>query len=111
MNIEKGNIFGGIPDGFDAEIFEDLVETAPLKLERILSDGQATPAGEWYDQERHEWVILLQGSAGLRFKGLADIVELTAGDFVHIPAHQKHRVEWTDRSIKCVWLALHYSPE
>ena len=84
-----------------------LVRTPHLWLERILSIGHATPAGHWHDLERDEWVLLLRGSAGLRFEGDAAAVTLRPGDHVLIPARRRHRVEWTDAAEPTVWLALH----
>lgn len=90
------------------EVIEILLEKASFKLERIISTGQSTPPGEWYDQETNEWVILLSGSAGLLFKGENEPILMRPGDFVHIPAHKLHRVEWTDAKNRTLWLALHY---
>jgi cupin 2 domain-containing protein len=101
------NIFQNLATSTTEEIFEDLLNTSHFKLERIISTGQATPAGEWYDQEQDEWVILLSGSAGLLFEN-ETVQVLQPGDYVHIPAHLRHRVEWTDDSQPTVWLALHY---
>ncbi len=89
------------------ELFETLLHAPHFKLERIVSTGQATPPGQWYDQERAEWVILLQGSAGLRIEG-EEICTLSPGDHVLIPAHVRHRVEWTDPARPTVWLGLHF---
>ena len=61
-----------------------------------MSAGQATPPGEWYDQDTHEWVALLSGGAGLRFEDEAEPRVLSPGDYLLIPAHRRHRVEWTD---------------
>jgi cupin 2 domain-containing protein len=102
------NLFAGLPKILAAEQFDTLLETASFKLERIVSAGQATPAGEWFDQDRHEWVILLSGRAGLLFEGERQPIVLQPGDYVLIPAHRRHRVEWTDPAGKTVWLALHY---
>lgn len=85
-----------------------LVRTPHLRLERILSIGHATPAARWDDQDRDEWVLLLRGSAGLRFEGDDAAVTLRPGDHVLIPAHRRHRVEWTDAAEPTVWLALHF---
>ena len=104
----RGNLFSGLPESLSQELFEILVETESLRLERIVSHGQATAAGEWYDQERPEWVVLLSGSAGLRFAGESEMVVLKPGDHLLIPAHRRHRVEWTDPRKKTVWLALHF---
>lgn len=92
----------------EQEIIEKLITQAYFTLERIVSTGQATPAGQWYDQEQDEWVILLSGSAGLLFAEENTIRILAPGDYIHIKAHQRHRVEWTDSSQPTVWLALHY---
>lgn len=105
MRMKINNFFEKLPPAADAEIFEPLWETAPFKLERIISTGQATPVGEWYDEEQDEWVIVLQGSAGLEFEHATHA--LKAGDYVLIPAHCRHRVAWTDRTQPTLWLALH----
>ncbi|HEX3034762.1 MAG TPA: cupin domain-containing protein [Thermodesulfobacteriota bacterium] len=102
------NIFFGLPDHVSEEIFETILKTGHFKLERIISAGQATPPGEWYDQDTDEWVILLSGSAGLLFEGDKKVYVMKPGDHVHIPAHRRHRVEWTDTDQKTVWLSLHY---
>jgi cupin 2 domain-containing protein len=105
---ESGNLFADIPDSIPDEIFETLLKSSTVKIERILSHGQATPPGEWYDQDAHEWVILLRGAAGLRVEGEEQVRELRAGDYVHLPAHLRHRVEWTAAGEATVWLAVHY---
>ncbi|MFQ5677816.1 MAG: cupin domain-containing protein [bacterium] len=102
------NLFADTPASSSEELFATILENKHLKLERILSYGQATPAGEWYDQPQHEWVLLLRGRAGLRFESDEKIVELRPGDYMLIPAHKRHRVEWTDPLEKTVWLALHF---
>ncbi len=107
MNNIHTNIPASIPD----ELFQDILNTPHFKLERIVSNAHATPPGEWYDQDWHEWVILLSGSAGLRIEGDADVQALEPGDYVYLPAHQRHRVEWTDDTVKTIWLALHFAPE
>ena len=106
--MKAGNIFSEIPDSPIDEIFEILLISDHFKLERIISSGQATPPGEWYDQDMNEWVILLSGSAGLLFEGEEEVIIMHPGEYVHIPAHKRHRVEWTDPERKTVWLALHY---
>ncbi|HRI67016.1 MAG TPA: cupin domain-containing protein [Polyangium sp.] len=104
------NLFANLPASMPDELFETLLQTPHFKLERIVSTGQATPPGQWYDQERAEWVILLQGSAGLRIEG-EEIQALSPGDHVLIPAHVRHRVEWTDPARPTVWLGLHFANE
>ena len=90
------NLFAGIPENIPEEIIEILLKTPGFHLERIVSAGQATPEGEWYDQETHEWVVLLSGSAGLLLEGETQVRVLRPGDYLLIPAHCRHRVEWTD---------------
>jgi cupin 2 domain-containing protein len=107
-DMKPGNIFSEIPDLMKGEIFETLLKTDHLDLERIISSGQATHPGQWYEQTTDEWVILLKGCAGLLFEGQKEVMVLHPDDYVHILAHQRHRVEWTDGEQKTVWLALHY---
>ena len=102
------NIFWGTSQFTIEEIFETLLKTEDFRLERIISSGQATPFGEWFDQDSNEWVVLLSGSAGLLFEGEKEVSTMHPGDYIHIPAHQRHRVEWTDPEQKTVWLTLHY---
>jgi cupin 2 domain-containing protein len=104
------NLFAPIPPEITEEVIQVLLATGNFRLERIVSHGQATPPGEWYDQDAHEWVALLSGAAGLRFEDEAEPRELRPGDYLLIPAHRRHRVEWTDPGTPTVWLALHYSP-
>lgn len=96
------------PPGPD-EALETLMETASWRLERIISHGHATAPGEWFDQARHEWVMVLEGRAGLRFEDDPRIHELERGEAVFIPAHRRHRVEWTAADRMTIWLALHFS--
>ncbi len=88
---------------------ETLLRTDCLRLERILSTGQSTPHGQWYDQDADEWVVLLSGKAGLLFQGKKEICVMQPGDYLLIPAHTRHRVEWTEAGKETVWLAVHYA--
>ena len=88
------------------EIFEQIVSGKNIQIERIVSTGQTTNSGQWYDQELDEWVLLLQGEAELSY--IDDTrIKLTAGDYLLIPAHTKHRVEYTSIEPPCIWLAVH----
>lgn len=91
----------------DREILEILAQSQDLRLERIISTGQSTPIGQWYDQSEFEWVILLQGFAEISYED-GNKVNLQAGDYLLIPPHQKHRVEFTSNNPPCIWLAIHY---
>ncbi len=90
------------------EVFEPIVEGDGFLLERIVSVGHVTSPGNWYDQDRDEWVLLLSGGARLRFENMPEPVELTPGDALLIPAHCRHRVDWTRPDCETVWLALHF---
>ncbi|MGB8900547.1 MAG: cupin domain-containing protein [Methylocella sp.] len=85
-----------------------LLEASHVRIERIVSLGQASPPGFWYDQPWAEWVGVLAGGAGLSFEGEAEVRVLSTGDYVRIPAHTKHRVEWTSKDPATIWLAVHY---
>ena len=107
-HLPANNLFSGIPGEVPQEISEVLLKTPEFHLERIISTGQTTPPGQWYDQETHEWVVLLSGAAALLFAGEDQVRILHPGDYLLIPAHCRHRVEWTEPEQKTVWLALHY---
>ena len=101
------NIFDSIPTDLSSEIFDDLVSSDTVKIERIISKGQTSPDFGWYDQEQNEWVIIIAGSAIIGFDDKPSVT-LKAGDYLNIPAHQKHKVAWTDPDVETVWLAVHY---
>jgi cupin 2 domain-containing protein len=100
------NLFDKIPTDLTEEVFETLLVGESVRIERIVSHGHASPKGFWYDQEQAEWIVVLSGSATLRFEDSDQVTALSAGDFVDIPAHRKHRVEWTDPDRPTVWLAV-----
>jgi cupin 2 domain-containing protein len=106
-----GNLFTGLPAGtLDEEQFEALLDRPGIRLERIVSTGQATPGGDWYDQTADEWVVLLRGRAALLIEGEAVPRELVPGDWLLLPAHCRHRVTHTAPDGPTVWLALHVAP-
>jgi cupin 2 domain-containing protein len=102
------NIFAGMPATLDTEQITTLLTSSELRIERIVSHGHASPSGFWYDQPQAEWVIVLTGAARLRFEGDAADTPLAAGDYLHIAAHRRHRVAWTDPAQATVWLAVHH---
>ena len=108
MADSANNLFVDLPVDTRREQFATLLEGSGFKLERIVSHGQATPPGEWYDQGHGEWVVLLQGSAALLIEGDAEPRLLQPGDCLYLPAHQRHRVEWTKAGSATIWLALHH---
>jgi len=104
----SGNLFDALPERLPDELFETLADSAGVTIERIVSTGQATPPGEWFDQDRDEWVVLLKGEAVLTFEGEAEPRRLVPGAYLTIPAHARHRVDWTPPDEPTVWLAVHY---
>jgi cupin 2 domain-containing protein len=107
--MRRGNLLTGLPPRQAAEQTERLIDTAKLRIERIVSTGQASPAGFWYDQPDDEFVVLLSGAARLRFEADDLSLDLRPGDWVEIPAHVRHRVERTQADPPTVWLAVHRS--
>lgn len=101
------NIFDAIPDDFDNEIINTLIESNHVKIERIISKGHKSPESGWYDQDNNEWVIVLKGEATLLFNDESSR-NLKPGDFINIAAHKKHRVQWTNPDVETIWLAVHY---
>lgn len=100
------NLFAELPGRLPEELFETLLTGNKVRIERIISHGHASPDGFWYDQDQHEWVVVLKGAATVKFEDRS--LELRPGDFVNISAHQKHRVEWTTPDEPTIWLAVHY---
>ncbi len=99
--------FDEIPAGLPEELVQTLLSTPSVRIERIVSLGHASPEGFWYDQAEHESVLLLAGAARLRFED-EEPIDLTPVSFVDIPAHRRHRVEWTDPDRPTIWLAVHH---
>jgi cupin 2 domain-containing protein len=105
--MRRGNLLTGLRRDQAEEQVERLVGGPDFRIERIVSTGQASPAGFWYDQPDHEFVVLLTGAARLRFEQGDRVLEMKPGDWVEIPAHVRHRVEWTQADPPTVWLAAH----
>jgi cupin 2 domain-containing protein len=97
MLASFGNLFKAASGDVQREVVTRLLDTPNLKIERIVSLGQASPPGFWYDQPWAEWVVVLAGSAGLHFEGETEVKVLSSGDYILIPARVKHRVEWTNK--------------
>ncbi len=105
MNIR--NIFQEIPDELGAEVFEDIVSSDGIRVERIISKGHTSPETGWYDQNENEWVMVLEGSGTLMFEGGGEVT-LSKGDHINIPKNTKHKVTWTDPDNITIWLAVFY---
>ncbi|WP_342663224.1 cupin domain-containing protein [Ferrimonas kyonanensis] len=102
------NLLTNLPQNLTNELFETLVDSKSVKIERILSKGQQTPADEWYDQDEHEWVMVVAGAARIVFEDGNEVV-MGPGDHLLLPAHRRHRVSWTDPEQTTVWLAVHWT--
>lgn len=101
------NIFTNIPQTLPEEVFQTLFTATHVRIERIISKGHCSEPEFWYDQGQHEWILLLKGRAQLQFPD--QTWDLQAGDYLNIPAHQKHRVAWTTPAEETIWLAVFYS--
>lgn len=101
------NIFDDLPQHLPKELVQILIRAADVRIERIISHGHASPADFWYDQAQHEWVIVLKGATRLQFED--GMIEMKVGNFVNIPAHKKHRVDWTTPDEPTVWLGVRYN--
>src|SRR5688572_9814801 len=102
-----GNLYHAVPSALPDEITDCLLQAKALRIERIVSRGQQSPPGFWYDQPENEWVLVMKGEARLRFED-GHVLHLTEGAYVNIPAHRRHRVEWTAPDADTIWLAVFY---
>ncbi len=107
MNPVNANIFNNIPEQLPEELIECIFRRDNIRIERIISKGHMTPAGQWYDQDGDEWVMLIQGEAIILYEKDHQSFHLNAGDYLLIPAHTRHRVEWTPPDLHTIWLAAH----
>jgi cupin 2 domain-containing protein len=107
MSVSGGNLFSAIRADAPDEEIRELLTLPGTRIERIVSTGQSSPESFWYDQDFAEWVLLLVGAARVSIEGEDAPRLLGAGDYLFIPAHTKHRVDWTDPADATVWLAIH----
>jgi len=107
--IFAGNLLTACPDATTREVTALLAGGGGARVERIVSHGQASPPGFWYDQDEAEFVAVIAGHARLRIDGEAEPRALAAGDWIVLPPHCRHRVEWTDPLVPTVWLAVFYA--
>jgi len=115
-----GNLLADLAPDASAEVVTPLLSLPGLRIERIVSLGQASPPGFWYDQPQGEWVLLWSGAAGLRFEDEGEDRVLGAGDYLWIAPHRRHRVSWTtartvdvghvDRMIRLMICSLKLDP-
>ncbi|PKG56490.1 cupin domain-containing protein [Shewanella sp. GutDb-MelDb] len=105
--MDKQHILDNLPSDLTLEQFEPLVKTDCVLIERIISAAHVTAEGQWYDQAKSEWVMVVQGAAKLEFEH-GEMVSLNQGEHLTIKAHVKHRVAWTSEETETIWLAVHY---
>ncbi len=87
----------------------ELLHTDNLNIKGIISHGgYSGQAGEWYDQDEDEWVMLMQGKAGIEFEG-GRVVHMGSGDYLLIHSGERHRVSYTSAQPHCIWLAVHFN--
>ena len=101
------NLLSSLPERLDDEVFDSILEAGNVRIERILSRGHTSPASGWYDQDEHEWVLVLEGAGAVQFEEGRE-VRLEKGDHLSIPAGARHRVSWTDPDRVTIWLAVFY---
>lgn len=107
--VRTGNLKRDLPvHPLPDEVVELLLDRPGLRIERIVSTGQPTPEGQWYDQETDEWVLVVAGAARLRIEGEQSDRALGEGNWILLPAHCRHRVTWTRAEPPTVWLAIHF---
>ena len=107
--MNTGNIYQEIPNELPEELSEILVAHKGIKIERVVSKGHSSNPDFWYDQDEHEWVMVLKGEARLRFEEGGHVLHMKEGTYVNIPAHARHRVEGTTEEEETIWLAVFYS--
>lgn len=106
MSVEKYNIFDEIIVDKTEEKFFEIFKNETIKVEKIVSNGQKSPENFWYEQEKSEFILLLEGFAILEFEDKK--VELVKGDCLNIEAFQKHRVKFTSLEKPTIWFAVFY---
>lgn len=108
QDVTGGRLGGDLPAPGAKEFCEALAGRGPVRIERIVSRGHASPPGFWYDQAQPEWVMVLAGAARLRIEGEEQDRSLGPGDWLNLPPRVRHRVTWTDPGAETVWLAVFY---
>ena len=108
MSISISNIFELVPADISDELFENILTGENIRIERIVSKGHASPKSGWYDQDEHEWVIVLKGEAKIEIENQVT-VHLMSGSYLNIPAHTRHKVSWTEPDTETIWLAVYYT--
>jgi cupin 2 domain-containing protein len=106
--MSNENLYDNIPAVLPDELFTSIHRADHFRIERIVSQGQSSPDDFWYDQDEHEWILVLEGSAVVQIEGEPEPLQLHRGSYMNIPAHKKHRVVQTSQTEQTIWLAIHY---
>jgi cupin 2 domain-containing protein len=106
--MQRGNLLSPVGKLGAEELTTLLAQGGSVRVERIVSRGHCSPDGFWYDQAEHEYVLLVAGRARLEIEGEPELT-LGPGDWINLPAHVRHRVNWTDSAVDTVWLAVFYA--
>ncbi len=101
------NIYNEVPSSIPNEIFNDLITNESVRIERILSQGHSSPEEGWYDQDEHEWVMVIEGKGVIEFED-GRVITLSKGDYINIAAREKHKVVGTAKDVVTIWLAVFY---
>lgn len=101
------NIYSDVPSSIPDEIFNDIITTENVRIERIISHGHSSPEQGWYDQDENEWIMVLEGQGVIEVED-GRVVTLSKGDYINIAAREKHKVVGTDRDVVTIWLAVFY---
>lgn len=112
MTATRGNLLHDVPVHATGEVFTDLLawqSTGGVRIERIVSNGQASPPGFWYDSTDDEWVLVISGTGAVELDD-GTTHTLGAGDWLRLPPNCRHRVAWTDAAQPTIWLAVHVTP-
>ena len=104
--MQKYNIFEQIIVDKNEEKFFEIFKNEKIKIEKIVSNGQISPENFWYEQEKSEFILLLEGFAIVEFEDFE--MELKKGDCLNIKAMQKHRVKFTSLNEPTIWFAVFY---
>jgi cupin 2 domain-containing protein len=107
VELKGNNFFENLPQNFPQEVIQTLIQARDIRIERIISYGHSSPVDFWYNQSEQEWVIVLKGAARLEFE--EGMIEMKVGDYLHIPAFKKHRVDWTSPDEPTIWLGVFFS--
>ena len=97
--VERGRLLDASDAPATGERAEEMVRVRNLVIEQVLS-GTVAPVD--YDQDEDEFAVVLEGAAVLDVA--AERVELSAGDWVLLPARTPHRLLHTEPGTS--WLTV-----